>query len=83
MARTRHTLRGGYVSMTQDQVSHDYIPQNCVLSPSPPDATGTKSAFALQLAGRGPSVHYDSGSAEQVASVAPPQLQLIVVDASQ
>jgi hypothetical protein len=50
------------MSMAHDQVSYGYIPQNCVLSPSPPDATGTKSRFAWQLARRGQSGHHDNTS---------------------
>ncbi len=46
------------MSMTQDQVSYGYIPQNCVPSSSP-DATDLKSGFAWQLARRGLSVHQD------------------------
>jgi hypothetical protein len=42
------------VSTTQVQVSYGYALQNCTVSPLPPDATGLKSKFALQLARRGP-----------------------------
>lgn len=36
--------------MARYQVSYSYILQNWMLSPSPPDTTGSKSGFAWQLA---------------------------------
>ena len=39
--------------MAQDRVSYGYALQNCVLAPSPPDATDRKSGLAWQLARKG------------------------------
>ena len=72
------------MSTTRDQVNYGYISQNCVAAPSPPDATGTKSEFAWQLAEREQSVHHGCmGWVEWGARDAPPQLQFMVVDGLQ
>ena len=42
-----------HVSMARDRFNYDYVSQNWVAAPSPPDATDRKSAFAWQLARKG------------------------------